>query len=69
MTFAARYLISHRDALAALAPRARRLLVDQVRRYAAGEPLVNVVIGPQLTNRGSIVVGPSGWQRGRCPGR
>lgn len=31
---------------AALAPRARRLLVDQVRRYAAGEPLVNVVIGP-----------------------
>ncbi|MEV0157934.1 2-hydroxyacid dehydrogenase [Micromonospora sp. NPDC050686] len=31
---------------AALAPRARRLLVDQVRRYAADEPLVNVVIGP-----------------------
>jgi phosphoglycerate dehydrogenase-like enzyme len=30
---------------AALAPRARRLLVDQVRRYAAGEPLVNVVAG------------------------
>jgi phosphoglycerate dehydrogenase-like enzyme len=31
---------------AALAPRARRLLVDQVRRYAAGEPLANVVVGP-----------------------
>jgi phosphoglycerate dehydrogenase-like enzyme len=31
---------------AALAPRARRLLVDQVRRYAAGEPLANVVIRP-----------------------
>jgi phosphoglycerate dehydrogenase-like enzyme len=31
---------------AALAPRARRLLVDQVRRYAAGEPLANVVSGP-----------------------
>ncbi|MDG4752596.1 2-hydroxyacid dehydrogenase [Micromonospora sp. WMMD718] len=31
---------------AALAPRARRLLVDQVRRYAAGEPLTNIVIGP-----------------------
>lgn len=31
---------------AALAPRARRLLVDQVRRYEAGEPLANVVIGP-----------------------
>ncbi|MEO3747284.1 2-hydroxyacid dehydrogenase [Plantactinospora sp. B5E13] len=30
----------------ALAPRARRLLVDQVRRYAAGEPLANVVVGP-----------------------
>ncbi|TDB74516.1 2-hydroxyacid dehydrogenase [Micromonospora sp. KC723] len=30
---------------AALAPRARRLLVDQVRRYAAGKPLANVVIG------------------------
>lgn len=29
---------------AALPPRARRLLVGQVRRYAAGEPLVNVVI-------------------------
>ena len=28
---------------AALAPRARRLLVGQVRRYEAGEPLVNVV--------------------------
>ncbi|GLW31971.1 2-hydroxyacid dehydrogenase [Actinoplanes regularis] len=28
---------------AALAPRARRLLIDQVRRYAAGEPLANVV--------------------------
>lgn len=33
---------------AALAPRARRLLVDQVRRYAAGEPLANVVVGPGL---------------------
>lgn len=31
---------------AALAPRARRLLVDQVRRYEAGEPLANVVSGP-----------------------
>ncbi len=31
---------------AALAPRARRLLVDQVRRHATGEPLVNVVTGP-----------------------
>lgn len=31
---------------AALAPRARRLLVDQVRRHAAGEPLANVVSGP-----------------------
>lgn len=31
---------------AALAPRARRLLVDQVRRYAAGKPLANVVVGP-----------------------
>ncbi|MGW4498146.1 2-hydroxyacid dehydrogenase [Micromonospora sp. NPDC004336] len=31
---------------AALSPRARRLLVDQVRRYAAGEPLANVVVGP-----------------------
>ncbi|MET8121541.1 2-hydroxyacid dehydrogenase [Micromonospora sp. NPDC005189] len=31
---------------AAMAPRARRLLVDQVRRYAAGEPLANVVVGP-----------------------
>jgi phosphoglycerate dehydrogenase-like enzyme len=31
---------------AALAPRACRLLVDQVRRYAAGEPLANVVIEP-----------------------
>nr|WP_231933640.1 2-hydroxyacid dehydrogenase [Micromonospora coxensis] len=31
---------------AALAPRARRLLVDQARRYAAGEPLANVVVGP-----------------------
>ncbi|MET7707818.1 2-hydroxyacid dehydrogenase [Micromonospora sp. NPDC005413] len=31
---------------AAMAPRARRLLVDQVRRYAAGEPLRNVVVGP-----------------------
>lgn len=31
---------------AAMAPRARRLLVDQVRRYAAGEPLTNVVVGP-----------------------
>ncbi|WP_127501160.1 2-hydroxyacid dehydrogenase [Actinoplanes sp. LAM7112] len=28
----------------ALAPRARRLLVDQVRRFVAGEPLVNVVV-------------------------
>jgi phosphoglycerate dehydrogenase-like enzyme len=28
---------------AALSPRARRLLVDQVRRHAAGEPLANVV--------------------------
>lgn len=32
---------------AALSPRARQLLVDQVRRYEAGEPLANVVIGPQ----------------------
>ncbi|MBB4958904.1 2-hydroxyacid dehydrogenase [Micromonospora polyrhachis] len=31
---------------AALAPRALRLLVDQVRRYAAGEPLANVVVAP-----------------------
>jgi phosphoglycerate dehydrogenase-like enzyme len=31
---------------AALAPRARRLLVEQVRRHAAGEPLANVVAGP-----------------------
>ncbi|MEQ4303981.1 NAD(P)-dependent oxidoreductase [Plantactinospora sp. B6F1] len=31
---------------AALAPRARRFLVDRVRRYQAGEPLTNVVIGP-----------------------
>ncbi|WP_243710281.1 2-hydroxyacid dehydrogenase [Micromonospora sp. KC213] len=31
---------------AALAPRARRLLVNQVRRYATGKPLTNVVIGP-----------------------
>ncbi|MGW0435721.1 2-hydroxyacid dehydrogenase [Micromonospora sp. NPDC003197] len=31
---------------AALAPRARRLLVDQVRRYAAGQPLANVVVAP-----------------------
>jgi phosphoglycerate dehydrogenase-like enzyme len=31
---------------AALAPRARRLLVDQARRHAAGEPLANVVITP-----------------------
>ncbi|MBF9134083.1 2-hydroxyacid dehydrogenase [Plantactinospora sp. S1510] len=31
---------------AAFAPRARRLLVDQVRRYAAGQPLANVVSGP-----------------------
>ena len=29
---------------AASAPRARRLLVDQVRRHMAGEPLANVVI-------------------------
>ena len=31
---------------AALAPRARRLLVDQLRRHVAGEPLANVVTGP-----------------------
>ncbi|OJF12083.1 dihydrofolate reductase [Couchioplanes caeruleus subsp. caeruleus] len=31
---------------AALSSRARRLLVDQVRRHAAGEPLANVVVGP-----------------------
>lgn len=31
---------------AALAPRAGRLLVEQVRRHAAGEPLANVVAGP-----------------------
>ncbi len=31
---------------AALSPRARRLLVNQVRRHAAGEPLANVVVAP-----------------------
>ncbi|MFC7547033.1 hypothetical protein [Plantactinospora sp. GCM10030261] len=27
-------------------PRARRLLVDQARRYVTGDPLANVVVGP-----------------------
>ncbi|MEV5692210.1 2-hydroxyacid dehydrogenase [Micromonospora globbae] len=30
---------------AAMAPRVRRLLLDQIRRYEAGEPLANVVVG------------------------